>query len=153
MKATLLLIASEKSDESAIVADAATRMGRHCIQVANCRRAFELFSSDLNHVDVVVIDLDPGVHGISILEAVASCKKKPPVIAITGLEELDMEPLAIRHGAAACLGKPFNASQLTSLIEEICQPPMSQAVSCDLWGHPCEKHGRFRGLNLTSMLQ
>ena len=50
-------------------------------------------------VDVVILDLDPGMHSLAILEAVADNAFAPPVIALTSMEESEMTPLATRHGS------------------------------------------------------
>jgi AmiR/NasT family two-component response regulator len=91
----------------------------------------------LGNVDVVIVDLDPGMHSLAILEAVADNAFAPPVIALTSLEESEMTPIAIRHGAGACLGKPFQHANLSKAIE-VCfaRPPCN---SCDVWGHPRQR--------------
>jgi len=66
-----------------------------------------------------IIDLDPGMHSILVLEALGCCDTCPPIIVVTGLEELEMTAIAHRHGATACIGKPFKR----------CQPCVSDAGS------------------------
>jgi hypothetical protein len=58
------------------------------------------------------------------------------------LEEEYMSDIARRHGAAACIGKPFTAPQLARLIDEVRPTGMPHALSCDLWGHPQRMHHR-----------
>jgi hypothetical protein len=49
---------------------------------------------------------------------------------------LEMTAIAHRHGATACIGKPFSAAKLALLMEEVCPSTEQQStVSCDRWGH------------------
>ena len=98
--------------------------------------------SALENVDVVVIDLDPGMHALAILEAIGGHEVAPPVIALTSLEESEVMPIASRHGAVTCLGKPFQHSSLAKAIERCLAQPRS--TSCDLWGHPRQRRRHAR---------
>jgi DNA-binding NtrC family response regulator len=46
-----------------------------------------------------------------------------------------MEPVAARHGAVACLGKPLSIERLRALIDRFVGPENDQEISCDRWGH------------------
>lgn len=131
MKANVLLISNGSADSNGVIADAAAQTGRGLRHVKSSGEAFARLRSGLTDTDVVIIDLDPGIHGIAILEAIGNCEGVPPVIVVTGLEEADMTLVAYRHGAAACIGKPLSAAELASVIEGVCS-----GLSCDLWGHP-----------------
>lgn len=140
MKSNVLLIANRDGSANKTVAAAAAETARGLCHAKESREAFEILGDDLNNIDIVIIDLDPGVHSLSILEALSYCKSAPPVIVVTGLEEADMAPVARRHGAAACIGKPFPSSQLASLIEDVCTAAYSHPTSSDAWGHPWPVH-------------
>ncbi len=147
MKRNILLVANSAGDSNAIVADAAERTGRGLQHVDNSRRAFELLKTGLNNIDLIVIDLDPGMHSISVLEALGCCETCPPIIVVTGLEELVMTAIAHRHGATACIGKPYGAAELALLMEEVCPSTARPCtMSCDLWGHPRDCTGGCRHL-------
>ena len=138
-------MANSSGDSNAIVADAAARTGRGLQHIDNSRRAFELLMAGLDDIDLIIIDLDPGVHSISVLEALGCCDTCPPIIVVTGLEELEMTAIAHRHGAIACIGKPFNATELATLIEEVCSSTARPCtMSCDFWGHPRNCAGECR---------
>ncbi len=124
-------------DSNSIIAEAAVRSGCNVCHVTDSRRVFEFLRADLYKTDLAIIDVDPGIHSMSILEAIAACDSAPPIIVVTGFEESEMTPIAHRHGAAACIAKPFTAVELVALIEEVC--PMAEpsiSCTCDLWGHP-----------------
>lgn len=146
MKANVLLVANADTGSTRLVADAATRTGRGLHHVRSSREAFNVLAAGLHNIDLVIIDVDPGIHSLSVLEAMSHCETVPPIIVVTGFEQSDMEPVAYRHGATACIGKPFTSAELASLIAEVC-PSTSEhpAGSCDLWGHPCPKCKRLSG--------
>jgi DNA-binding NtrC family response regulator len=145
MKRNILLVANSSGDSNAIVADVAIRTGRGLRHADNSRRAFELLMAGLDDIDLIVIDLDPGMHSISVLEALGCCDTCPPIIVVTGLEELEMTAIAHRHGATACIGKPFSAARLALLMEDVC-PAIARpsTTSCDRWGHTVNCAGECR---------
>ena len=136
MKSNVLLIARPDRDENRAIEYAARQTGRGLRHAESSREAFEILSSGLDKIDIVIIDLDPGIHSISALEAIGCCDSAPPVIAVTGLEESEMAPIAYRHGAAACVSKPFEAVELVYIINRLCSSTeRERRHSCDLWGH------------------
>jgi DNA-binding NtrC family response regulator len=137
MKANALLISKETADSNAIVAEAAARTDLFLLKATDAKRAFELLRTGLTEIDLVFIDVDPGIHSMAILEAITARESAPPVIVVTGFEQFEMAPIARRHGAAACIAKPFTADELVERIEDV-RPATcaSSSCSCDAWGHP-----------------
>ena len=137
MKADVLLIVDADPSSIELVSLAAMKTKHRVIRAKTSREAFRILDGGLGEVDVVVVDVDPGVHGLAVLEAIDVSSTSPPVIVLTSLEEGYMTPIAAAHGAAACVGKPFTVAKLASVIEEVCAPSWrSAACSCDTWGHP-----------------
>jgi AmiR/NasT family two-component response regulator len=116
--------------------EAAAMARRGALQVTNTRRAFELLQCGIPDIDLLIVDLDWQFHPRAILEAIAACKTAPPVIVLTDLEEQYMGKIARRYGVTACLGKPFAAARLATLIRSLVSPEEPVELSCDLWGHP-----------------
>jgi DNA-binding NtrC family response regulator len=136
MKANVLLIANRDICSNEVVATAVAQTGRGLQHAKSSREAYQILSVGLEDIEVVIIDLDPGLRSLSILEAISLCKA-PPVIVIAGMEKSDMTPIAYRHRGVACINKPFNATELASVIDDVCLAmPRRRAASCDLWGHP-----------------
>ena len=142
MEREILLVANNDADSNAIVEAVAEESGRRLRKVSSTCRAFDVLATDLDNVDVVIIDLDPGMHALAIVEAIGGHTTAPPVIALTSLEESEVTPIASRHGAAVCLGKPFQYANLAKAIE-LCLAKR-RSVSCDLWGHPRQRRRRGR---------
>jgi len=143
MKSNILLVAQGASSSNSVIADAAVEAGRRLRHASNSQEAFEILADDLGNIDIVIIDVDPGIHSLSVLEALSYRKTAPPIIVVTGFEQMDMAPMAYRHGAMACIGKPFTARELAALIQDVCMPEWQRCGgSCDKWGHPCKGQRR-----------
>lgn len=143
MKANVILLVDADPDSAEIVALAALKSRHHVIRADTSREAFRILNGGLDEVDVVVVDLDPGVGGLALLEAIDASPTAPPVIILTSLEEVYRTPIGAEHGAAACLGKPFTVEKLASVIAQVSAPGRrSAAWSSDRWGHPhrCENN-------------
>lgn len=107
------------------------RCGLTVLIVTTSAEAFKILKDRLNSFELVIVDVDPGAHGLALLEAVNACADRPPLIVISSLEESYMTPIARKHGAAACLGKPLDARKIGEALERAaCRPPRTS----DRWG-------------------
>jgi DNA-binding NtrC family response regulator len=107
------------------------------LKVTDAKRAFGLLRNGLTDIDLVILDVDPGIHGMAILEAITARDTASPVIVVTGFEQFEMAPIARHHGASACIAKPFTAAEFVARIEEVCPvDDTSTSCTCDAWGHP-----------------
>jgi DNA-binding response OmpR family regulator len=84
----------------------------------------------MRRLDAVIVDVDPGAHGLALLEAISACADRPPIVVITALEETYMKPIALEHGAAACFGKPVLSQKLSSALNAV----STRSRTCDRWG-------------------
>jgi DNA-binding response OmpR family regulator len=140
MKTNLILIVDADGDTVGFVLEAAARTGHGVRQARTSREAFEVLGNELRHLDAVIVDVDPGAHGLALLEAVSACHDKPPLLVLSSLEEVYMKTVAARHGAAACLCKPFTIEQLRLALDRVIMnaPVRAECTWCDKWGHPCD---------------
>jgi len=143
MKANILIVATTDAIANQAIAYAAAQTGHRLGFATDSREACEMLAASPNDVDLLIVDLDNGVNRLSLLDAFRCSENVPPVIVLTQFEQSEMEPIARRHGAAACIAKPFSPSELAALVAELC-PSTSQSPpsSCDLWGHPYPSHRR-----------
>jgi DNA-binding response OmpR family regulator len=119
MKTKLMLLLDADADSAGVVLEAAARSGHAVRLVKTSRDAFDLLKKGLHIVDVVIVDVDPGAHGMALLEAISGCEEKPPMLVLSSLEEAYMKSVAARHGAAACLGKPLSVARLRSALDRL----------------------------------
>jgi len=94
---------------------------------------FHFCNEDFENVTAIVLDVDPGMHGMAILEALDACENTPPIIVVSALEEHCLSPVVQRHGAMACLGKPLSLTRLGRALDQAGE--RAAAPRCDLWGH------------------
>lgn len=73
-------------------------------------------------VSVVLSDITmPGMSGLELLGAVRQHDPDLPVVLLTGDPSLESATRAIEHGVFRYLPKPFEASQLTTVLEQATQ--------------------------------
>ena len=136
MKRNVVLVTSSGNDLATIVAEAASKTGRDLITPDSTRQIFDMLSLGLEDVDITIVDICSSVHSLAILEALSYSQAAPPVIALVEVNEAEATPIVRRHGAAACLRKPFGSDELATLIDKVyacaCQ---SNSLTCDKWGH------------------
>ena len=137
MQSRALLVSKEASDSNTAIAEAAARAGLSLLHATGAKQAFELLREGLPVIDLVIIDVDPGIHGMAILEAITARESSPPVIVVTGFEQFEMAPIARHHGAAACIAKPFTAAEFLARVGNIAPAGRGSNVSNDdPSGHP-----------------
>ena len=151
MKEKIVLLVDADGDSEGFVLEAAARTGRGVLTAKTSRDAFKIIRDELHRLDLVIVDFDPGAHGLALLEAISGCADTPAMIVITALEESYMKPISQEHGAAACLGKPITIARLKSTLDKV---SANWALTSDRWGslvpRPTEKtarvEARFRGI-------
>ena len=130
MKENTILLVDADGDCEALVSAAANRAGRKVLVAKTSRDAFWILEDQMKRPDLVVVDLDPDTHGLAFLEAISACADRPQVLVITPLEEAYMIPIARKHGASACLGKPITVQRLSSALNHV----LMRSLTCDRWG-------------------
>jgi DNA-binding response OmpR family regulator len=130
MKTNTLLLVDADGDSEAIVSKAANRAGLDLLVTKTSRDAFRILRDQMQSLDLVIVDVDPGAHGLALLEAISNCANRPPIIVITALEETYMKLISLKHGAAACLGKPITVRRLSRSLHDVSQT----SLTCDRWG-------------------
>lgn len=105
LKPNILFVANGDADLNATVTEAARKTGRGVRKAGSSRQTFEIFDLGLEDVDLAIVDLDPSLHSLAILEALDYSEAAPPVIVLTKPDEAGVGPIAQRHGATVCLRK------------------------------------------------
>jgi DNA-binding NtrC family response regulator len=151
MREKLILLVDPDADSVGAVLEAAARTGHGVRLVKTSRDAFKILGECIEQVEVAIVDVDPGAHGLALLEAISGREERPAVIVLTALEESYMEPIAAQHGAAACMGKPISLEKLKSTIDRILRVVARKGeVSSDASGHPAKRHPAIRETALGS---
>jgi DNA-binding response OmpR family regulator len=137
MKEKIILLVDADADCAGIVLEAAARTGHGVRLSRDGPEALGFLNREFDRIDSLVVDVDPSSHGMALLAALCALWHRLPVIALTALDESQMKPVVLRHGAVACLGKPLSIERLRRVIERFVQSENAQEISCDHWGHPC----------------
>jgi DNA-binding response OmpR family regulator len=130
MKGHSILLLDADGDCEEIISKATARTGRDLLVAKTTREAFAILRDQIRRLDLVIVDVDPGAHGLALLEAISGCGDRPQIVVITALEEIYMKPIALKHGAAACLGKPITVQRLGSTLKAV----STRSLTSDRWG-------------------
>ena len=130
MKENTILLVDADGDSAAIVSEAANRTGRDVLVAKTSRDAFRILEDRMQRLSLVIVDVDPGAHGLALLEAISGCADRPQIVVITALEEAYMKPISMKHGAVACLGKPITVQRLSSTLNGVAK----RSLTSDRWG-------------------
>lgn len=144
MTRNVILLVDADADTVSVVGSAAALLNLDVRFARTSRELFQLIPNGLEEVAVILLDVDPGVHAVAVLEALDVWSPAPPVIVISSLEEAHLRPVAIAHGAAECLGKPVSVQRMKRAIVQFARASEAQGCRCDVWGHPCAggaRHG------------
>jgi DNA-binding response OmpR family regulator len=148
MQANILFVANGDNDLNNIVAEAAKKTGHGIRGATTSRETFEILNLGLDHVDLAIVDVDPILHSLAILETLNYSDAAPPSIALVEVDGTEATPLVPWHGATACLKKPFGVDELATLIEKICACGCrNRPLSSDRWGHVRASGIRSRGVS------
>src|SRR5204862_4650965 len=118
MRRGVILVLDADADTARAVASAATTGNCDLRFVQTSKEFFHFCSGDFENVTAIVLDVDPGIHGMAILEALDACENTPPIIVVSALEEHRLGPVVQRHGAMACLGKPLGLTRLGRALDQ-----------------------------------
>ena len=139
MKRNVVLVLDADADTARAVASAATTRNYDLRFVQTSKEFFHFCREDFENVVAIILEIDPGMNGMAILEASDVCENTPPIIVVSTLGEHRLGPVVQRHGAMACLGKPLSFTRLGRALDQAMESAV--APRCDLWGHvtncPC----------------
>mgnify|MGYP003576367676 CR=1 FL=1 len=136
MKEKIILLVDSDADCAGIVLEAGAQTGHGVRLCRDGPEAFAFLNRELQRIDSLVVDLDPGNHGMALLGALCTLWYPLPLIVLTDMEESHMKPVMLRHGAVACLDKPLSIERLRQMIDRFVESENDQEISCDPWGHP-----------------
>jgi hypothetical protein len=87
MKSNILLVAQGASSSNRVIADAAVEAGRGLRHASSSQEAFEILADDVDNIDLVIIDVDPGINSLAVLETPAIAKPLHQSLLSPGLKK------------------------------------------------------------------
>lgn len=102
------------------------------LKTDRAQNTFDLLSLGLDDINLAIVDLGADTQSLAIVEALTHSEPAPPVIALVDGKDAEGLSELHRHGATACLKKPFCADELARLIEALCASTShDESASCD----------------------
>jgi FixJ family two-component response regulator len=135
MNRKVILVLDADADTARAVASVAAGVNCDVRFVRASKDFFHFCHEDFEDLAAIILDVDPGIHGMAILEALDACENMPPIIVVSGLEEHRLGSVVQQHGAIACFGKPLSLMRLGHAVEEALTTAVAPAPRCDVWGH------------------
>jgi DNA-binding NarL/FixJ family response regulator len=120
MNGTVLLVEDE-GDTREMLAAAIARAGYVCIPAAGGDEAMARASA-AERVDVVVTDVVLGRddrRGLTLMNDLRKIGIRAPIVVITAYADVEKVKIALNHGAAHLIEKPFRASELLEIIDRV----------------------------------
>ena len=117
MKPHVILLLNADPDVEKALNEVASQRGHELVTARTAAESFRILRDDAKDVKLVIVDIDPEMHGVALLTAVAGFRENVPIVTVTSLEESYMKPLAVRRGAVECLGKPVAANRFAEAIQ------------------------------------
>lgn len=112
---TVLIIDDEVGPRDALKVVLSPLFTIHCAE--NARKALDLLRKE--SIDLITLDQKlPDCQGLELLQEIKLNYPAIEVVIVTGYGSLKSAMEGIRHGAAGYLLKPFNAHELTTLIQQ-----------------------------------
>ena len=115
MKPTVLVVDDEAGPRDAV--NVILRPFFNIRLAENARKALEILT--VQHIDLIVLDQKlPDRHGMDLLQDIKREHADIEVIIITGHGSVESAMEGLRHGAAGYLLKPFNVTELMTLVSQ-----------------------------------
>jgi DNA-binding NarL/FixJ family response regulator len=120
VKGTVLLVEDEV-DTREMLAAAIGRAGYHCVVAAGGDEALALAAGS-PAIDVVVTDVVMGGNdrrGLTLMNELRRLGVHAPIVVITAYADVEKVKIALNHGAAHLIEKPFRAPELIDVIGRV----------------------------------
>jgi DNA-binding NarL/FixJ family response regulator len=119
-KGTVLLVEDER-DTREMLAGAIERAGYHCVTAADEREAIAQ-AAGTGFIDVVVTDVVLGTDdrgGLRVMTALRAAGVLAPIVVSTAYADVEKVKAALNQGPAHLLEKPFRASALIEVLDQV----------------------------------
>lgn len=145
MKRDLVLLIDADADTYAATFEAARMAGLDVRYEQTWRHLLKGTESRLHDIAVIVLDVDAGTYGTTMLQALDAWDPRRPMILISSLVGTRFHPVARASGTVEYLSKPVSIERLKAAIEKFAQTPGVHRCRSDEWGRLCEGCDRSRG--------
>ena len=127
MNIRLALLLTHDPGFERIVTEALKESGAKVLVRHDIDHALQIGCKHAADIDLAIIDRSD-CHAITLLSALHACRNELPVIVITSGDTCHCAALAYANGAAACLAKPINVTDLKLALDELFEPHLKLAA-------------------------
>jgi len=118
-KGTVLLVDDEKSIVD-IFTKMLTALGYEVLAAANGKEAIELYRTNRDHIDVVILDMImPGMGGGEVFDKLKEANPGVKVLLSSGYSFDDRARQILSRGCGGFIQKPFTVAELIRKIEDV----------------------------------
>ncbi len=121
-----ILLAEDDTNTRLLLSNALRAAGYKVTAADNGKNANMQINSLLSckkTIDLMVLDIFmPGMNGVELIDLLAEKNISLPIIVITGYTSTDLSDRLIRKGCLKVLHKPFKASELIEVVQEVLCP-------------------------------
>jgi DNA-binding NtrC family response regulator len=114
----VLLLTRDRAFED-LLAGALQKSESAVLFTRNVAEALQIACSRIRDLDLVVIDLDGGCHGMTLLSAMNTWRPELRMLVTASSDTYRVATLAYANGAAACLAKPISTNELEIVIGKL----------------------------------
>lgn len=112
-----LLVVDDEEGDRLVLKSILERADHEVFVASNGREALELYEG--KGIQVVITDLQmKDVHGLELITIVRDFDPRPPIIAVSGTGELQLE-MAQALGATRALTKPVRPEELLAAVADV----------------------------------
>jgi DNA-binding NtrC family response regulator len=123
MKSAILLL-TQDIDVEEQSAEAARRARASLISARDVDEAIQIVCTRGQDLELAIIDFDNGCRGMTLLNALNMLRRTLPIVVVTSGDTDHAAAFAYSNGAAACLAKPINATELEIVIRALGEPKL-----------------------------
>lgn len=124
MKTHVILLVSSDPEVTCLVEDEVLSERHGFRHIADREIALRTLSEDNEDIDLAILDLDPGIGGLNLLNV---AHDRLPVLLLTSTNAADVARIVRHHGACGCLTKPCTKAQLHNAIHTLLSPKVAVA--------------------------
>jgi DNA-binding response OmpR family regulator len=123
---SILIVEDERRVRSLLTEILSSRF--HCSSAETASEAIRLMESKFFHLALVDMGL-PGMSGISLCRLIVNRSPSTVVVVVSGNTDAQAIAEATNAGAADCIAKPFDLSEILLIVERALVRHLSGAVA------------------------
>jgi DNA-binding NtrC family response regulator len=127
MKHSQLFLINREPNIAKVVRDATHKCGCELFEAEDSEAALRILKEHGLRFSLVIVSLDPELHGLTFVAGIKDLAEKVPVIALTDATHTG-EAQALAYGAVETISRPVHAGQLEEIVRRFCSSQHSSSA-------------------------